>query len=189
MGYREVWYVSFAHSLKQLSVDQIKMLPQEQKKMILEKWKKLVWNENVQDVDQQLLNIRDLPEKIETRVPHWIMDRLKEGLDQYVKGRWLSSIVLCGAIVEFIAQHLTIKFRDRFPKGHHPPKRLSRLLKALLKHEILPEEDFDLLDEIRELRDKHIHLKKLGQDKKSLKTDNLRVLNNLVDYLSRCRVF
>lgn len=189
MKHRQIWRIWFRHPLKKLSPEQIKRLSQEQKSKILEKWEGWVWTENVQNIDQQLLNIRDLPERIEIMVPHWIMDRLKEALNQYVKGQWLSSIVLCGAMVEFIANHLATTFRDKFPRGYHPPERLGKLLKALLKHGILSEEDFELLDEIRDHRDKHIHLKRLGQDKISLKTDNLKVVENLINYLSKSQVF
>ena len=39
-------------------------------------------------------------------VPVWVMDRFKEGIDQYVCGQWLSSIALAGIIAEFLSFHL-----------------------------------------------------------------------------------
>jgi hypothetical protein len=60
----------------------------------------------VQSPDNVLRNIRDLPPIGLQQVPEWIMDRVKDAADDYVRGRWLSSIALCGVIGEFLSFHL-----------------------------------------------------------------------------------
>ncbi len=115
--YRTIWFLGFKTDLMSLTPSQIKKLPETHQKEFLAKWDKAVWNKNRQEKYQKLLNIRDLPKKVELDLPEWIMDRLKEGLDQYVRGEWLSSISLCGVIVEFLAQSLELVYSNKIPQG------------------------------------------------------------------------
>ena len=78
--------------------------PEEEKLYFLRQWSTVT--KNVQSPDNVLRNIRDLPPIGLQQVPEWIMDRVKDAADDYVRGRWLSSIALCGVIGEFLSFHL-----------------------------------------------------------------------------------
>ena len=183
--YRQLWVINFYSSLEKLSSDQIENLSEEEKKEYYNEWKTLVQNENTEQRDQRLLNIRNFPKKKFLLLPHWIMDRLKEAADQYVKGQWLSSILLCGAIVEFLRDDFFHAYRQKIPKGEHSSKRgVKRDLEKLLNWRILEKGDYDRLHKTRELRDKHTHMHRLGADAKSLKSDNFTALNNLFEFFT-----
>lgn len=183
--YHAPWLIHFQSKVRTLTTEQIKGLPEVSKDKYLAEWERLVWNENTQGKDQKLLSICELPEKIELLVPHWIMDRLKEVLNQYARGEWLSSITLCGTIVEFFVTDLFAAYKERIPKGEHPSDSVRKNLVKLRKFKIIDEEAYDRLYETRVLRDKHTHLKRLGQDARSIKEDNLRVLKDLLRFFSR----
>lgn len=163
-------------------------------KMSLEDWNKFVWNENFQDEEKQQRNIHALPDKKELLFPHWIMDRLKEAMDQYAKGQWLSSITLCGAIVEFLARSIPEAYEDKINKKH--PKNLFARLQRLKRYGILDEKDYKRLDEVRIIRNDVIHpeLKKISKVSRGpelikyqelLKSKNLKVLENLLDFFDK----
>ena len=153
----------------------------------LEDWKKFVWNENFQSEDKQRQNIRKLFPKEKTLCfPLWIMGRLKEAMDQYVKGQWSSSIALCGMIVEFLINSMLKAYKKQanreFP-NRELPNNLAGGLLLLYCIKILDKEDFEKLDEVRKLRNNYIHLKKLSKnEQEKQKEDNLKALENLIYY-------
>ena len=167
-------------------------------KKSLEDWNKFVLNENFQDREKQQRNIHALPDKKELLLPHWIMDRLKEAMDQYAKGQWLSSITLCGAIVEFLARSIPEAYEDKINKKL--PKNLFVRLQLLKCYGILDEKDYKRLDEVRKSRNKIIHpeLKKISKVSRGpelikyqelLKSKNLKVLENLLDFFDKKNIF
>lgn len=153
----------------------------------LDHWKNFVWNENFQSEDKQRQNIRKLFPKEKTLCfPLWIMDRLKEAMDQYVKGQWSSSIALCGMIVEFLMNSMLEAYKKQanreFP-NRELPNNLAGGLLLLYCIKILDKEDFEKLDEVRKLRNNYIHLKKLSKnEQEKQKEDNFKALENLIYY-------
>jgi hypothetical protein len=117
------------------------------------------------------------------------MDRFKEALDQYVRGEWLSSIVLCGAIVEFVTEDFFKAYSEKIPKGHLPKRRgVIKNLEKLKQFEILNDEDYYRLHDVRDLRDKHIHLLLLGRDVELLRSDSARALKNLCEFFDEANM-
>ncbi len=153
----------------------------------LEKWNKYVRNANYQTEDQQQQNLQNLIEEKTLLLQLWIMDRLKEAMDQYVKGGWMSSIALCGAIAEFVTETLIRAYKIRITKMKFP-KNFAGNLQKLLCNNILDIWDFELLDEIRKIRNKQIHPAELSKSrleqgleeyKIQLKSKNLKGLKDL----------
>jgi hypothetical protein len=156
-------------------------------------WGSLVWNENKDRQRrpfEKLLAIHQLIQNVSMLLfPHWGMDRFKEALDQYVRGEWLSSIVLCGAIVEFVTEDFFKAYREKIPKGHLPRKRgVIKNLAKLKQFGILNDEDYCRLREVRDLRDKHIHLLLLGRDVELLRSDSARALKNLCEFFDEANM-
>jgi len=114
-----------------------------------------------------------------------MMDRLKEAMKQYAEGQWFSSIALCGALVEFIGKRLLQNEieNSRVPDNIDTSDKLNKILKQLLGIHVISDHEFELLDWIRDFRDKHLHLKMLSQQKEELRNGNLAVLEKLLDYL------
>jgi len=84
--------------------------------------------------------------------------------------------------VELLVRNLSKKLKKAMPKGTHLPEKVSKILKLLEKHGIIDSTAYSLLDGIRDKRDKHVHLKKLSQDRDLLKADSLEVLTDLIHY-------
>ena len=135
-----------------------------------------------------LENIRKLP-AIRTVVPEWAMDRLKEAADHYVKGFWLASIALCGAITEFLSYFLLEKYIcsegidkiiEHTKNLHHQKGRLQ----ILKKLDIISEDERKLLDKIREIRNKCIHLTKIDFNGEEIEEDSLTSISCLIDFLN-----
>jgi hypothetical protein len=80
--------------------DDLSSIDENEKDRLLEQWESGVWTENKPTKDEILKNIKSLPE-IDVKVTKWIMDRLKECIDDFVKQKYLSSIALAGAISEY----------------------------------------------------------------------------------------
>jgi hypothetical protein len=185
--HREIWSWRYKlQGIKKLSSDKIMQLPDKRKKIFLEKWEnEVVWNENKQNNDQKLLNICNLPDEVEFAGVHWIMDRLKEAMGQYVRGEWFSSIIICGAIVEMVIDDLwkIYSFFQKISSGENRSDSVKRDLKKLNKWNLIDEDDFARLYTTRHLRDQHIHLRRLRQDVNSLKCDCLTAINNIVEFV------
>lgn len=117
------------------------------------------------------------------------MDRLKESADHFVKGQWLSTISLSGVICEFLTYHFLEKhIKDKgIDKVIEHSRKLSRqkgrlhLLKSL---KLIKESNWKKLDEIREIRNKYIHLNKIDLNEESAKEASLTVLKNLIEFLN-----
>jgi hypothetical protein len=122
--------------------------------------------------------------------PQWIMDRFKEALDQYVRGQWLSSISLCGDIVEFIVNEFWFANLERIPgeKRKTPSESTIRNLKTLAECEVIDEKDCCRLLFVRETRDTHVHYRLrdrlLGDYPERLKSDNFEVLKRLSEFFA-----
>ena len=97
-------YVNKAISKIQRLTTTVESIPEDEKKALLEEWEGQVWTENKPDINTILKNIQSLP-NIRVQVPKWVMDRLKECLDDYVKQKWLSSIALAESISEYLTAH------------------------------------------------------------------------------------
>jgi len=155
---------------------------------ILEEWRKFVRNGNFQDEDKQRSNLRGFPDGKELLFPPWIMDRLKEAMDEYVRGHWWSSIALCGMIVEFVARSMAEAFREKISNKFSLMKVPGGVVENLLMLKdcgILDEEDFGKLDQVREYHDKYLHLRKIEKEEKEqeeLKLDSFKALKRLLDF-------
>jgi len=122
--------------------------------------------------------------------PQWIMDRFKEALDQYVRGQWLSSISLCGDIVEFIVNEFWSASLERIPgeKRKTPSESAKRNLKTLADCEVIDEKDCGRLLFVRKTRDSHIHYqlrdRLLDDYPERLRSDNFEVLKKLSEFFA-----
>jgi hypothetical protein len=192
--YHRFWFLRLSPELTQLKStgsEQIRCLREENQ--CLTSWESLVWNENKDRQRrpfEKLLAIRQLIQNVSVLLfPHWVMDRFKEALDQYVRGEWLSSIVLCAAIVEFVTEDFFKAYREEIPKGHLPKRRgVIKNLEKLRQFGILNDEDYCRLRDVRDLRDNHIHLMLLGRDVKLLRLDSARALKNLCEFFDEANM-
>lgn len=163
-------------------------LTDEEKNRLLKEWEKAVWTKSTQNVEQRLKNIRDLP-TIRITEKEWVMDRLKEAADHYVNGFWLSSIALCESTCEFLSyyfleEYICSKGIDKiieYNKKLRDQYNRLQLLKELL---ILQENDRELLDEVRKIRNKYIHLNKIDFTGNEIKEDSLISIKNLIEFLN-----
>jgi hypothetical protein len=115
------------------------------------------------------------------------MDRFKEALDQYVRGEWLSSISLCGDIVEFIVNDFWEAYEERIAdSGLTRANKVRTNLKRLLAVDVLKNDDFERLYGVRQTRDDHVHdyikFKFAGDYPKRLKSDAVDVLKRLSEF-------
>ena len=101
------WF--YWNNLPNIIPEDVSRLTDGEKSELLGAWEKMSWTKSRQNKDRMLENIRNLP-AIKTVVKEWVMDRLKEAGDHYVKGLWLSSIALCGAVSEFLSYRLLEEF-------------------------------------------------------------------------------
>ena len=177
--------------LSELIPENIATHPEEEKLYFLRQWEALTVTKNAQHPDDVLRNIRDLPPIGLQLVPEWIMDRLKEAADDYVRGRWLSSIALCGVMGEFLSFHLLENYvRDNgIGEVVRFSKRLGNQggrLSALKELQVLKEDEWKALDSIREIRNEYVHLNRTGN---KMKEDCLRSIRNLVEFLNQHKLF
>lgn len=190
--YHRLWCLGLSPNLallKSLSRDQISSLGEEQQKLLLLSWDNLVWNENKdkqKPILDRLLAFQDVTRNITALLlfPQWIMDRFKEALDQYTRGEWLSSIALCGAIVEFVVgDFLEVDhYKQRIPVRDRTRTNNAKANLLVLKaYNILHEEDYQRLDDVRKIRNSYIHPEKL-RDTKLQREDNLAALTRLCEF-------
>jgi len=177
--------------LSELIPEDIAARSEEEKRYFLREWEGLTVTKNVQPPDSVLQNIRNLPPIGLQLVPEWVMDRVKEAADDYVRGRWLSSIALCGVMGEFLSFHLLENYvRDNGIGGLvRFSKRLGNQggrLSALKELQVLKEDEWKALDSIREIRNEYVHLNRTGN---KMKGDCLRSIRNLVEFLNQHKLF
>jgi hypothetical protein len=168
-------------------------IPEEKKRYFIRQWRALVHTKNLQSRDSILRNIRDLPPIGLQSVPEWVMDRVKEVADDYVRGRWLSSIALCGVIAEFLTFELLENYvRERAIDGliKHSRKLGSQTgrLNTLRELHVI-EEERSALDSVREIRNKHVHLNRIESSGDKIKQDSLKSVKNLVEFLNTHKLF
>ncbi len=163
-------------------------------------WESFVANDHTRlYLDQPIEKIMAIREVLQTiRIllfPNWIMDRFKEAMDQYVRGEWLSSISLCGDIVEFIVNEFWgAYYPDPIPSDQpKAPRRVRHALNKLSEFDVLKEEDHKLLAEVRQRRDDHVHnyprnMFLVGDYPLKLKSDSLQSLTQLSQFFSRSNI-
>lgn len=205
--YHEVWYLQlternlpFLHDLKRMSPEQIR----EQIKIepspdpFLVDWRIFVGNEHTLPVKerpiQQLLAIHDIAQRITRHLfPQWVMDRFKEALDQYVRSEWLSSISLCGDVVEFIVNDFWQAYIEKIPSERRktPSDGVLTNLKTLSDSGVFGTGDYERLAQVRKTRDDHIHnyprnVFHLGKDyPEVLKKSSLESLSRLAEFFEQ----
>lgn len=166
----------------------ISNLNDEQKNDFLKKWGDAVWTKNSQDSDQKLNNIKNLV-AIKVAVPEWVMDRLKESAEHYVNGAWLSSIALSESICEFLTYYFLEEYVvkngiDDIIEHNKKLKDQYQRLQLVKKLSIISEQEWKLLDEIRDIRNKYIHLNKIDFNGNEIKENCLKSLKNLITFLN-----
>ncbi|MGA3405311.1 MAG: hypothetical protein ABSD49_06250 [Candidatus Bathyarchaeia archaeon] len=158
-------------------------------------WESFIANEHMQrfieDPTKKLLEIREILQPIRKLLfPKWIMDRYKEALDQYVRGEWMSSILLCGDIVEFIVYEFWTAYAEDIPRDMRktPSDGTQKNLKTLLDYKIIDNVDHARLLHIRQTRDRHAHYRlrerMLIEYSRHLKSDSAEVLRKLAEFFT-----
>ena len=182
---KEKW--SYWNLISKSIPENTEQLAENEKKEFLRQWEGLVYTENVQPPDAMLRNIRDVPPIALGAGPKWLMDRLKETIDHYVRGQWLSSISVAGVIAEFLTFHMLEKHVRE--KGITDLIKFSKKLgsqegrlKALKELGILTEEEHRQLNRIRDIRNQYVHLDVAGD---RIKDDCLDALKDLVNFLNK----
>lgn len=168
--------------------EDITRLTDEEKNRLLEEWEKAVWTKSTQNAEQKLKNIRDLP-AIKIIVKEWVMDRLKDAADHYVNGFWLSSIALCESICEFLSyyfleEYFCSKGIDKIIEHNKKLRDQYNRLQLLKELSIFSGNDWKLLDEVRDIRNKYIHLNKIDFTGNEIKGDSLISIKNLIEFLN-----
>jgi len=169
--------------------EDISGLTDEEKNGLVKEWKKAVWTKSTQEVEQKLKNIRDLP-ALRIIVEEWVMDRLKEAADHYVNGLWLSSIALCESTCEFLSIYLLEKYISSkgidkvIENALVSQNQYTTRLGLLRDLSIISEKERKLLDEIRKIRNKYIHLNKIDFIGGEIKKDSLISIKNLIEFLN-----
>src|SRR3989344_226797 len=166
--------------------DDISTLNDEQKNDLLKKWAEAIWTKNSQNQEQRLSNIKNLV-GIKVAVPEWVMDRLKESANHYVNGSWLSAIALSESICEFLTYYFLEDYVikngiDNIIEHSKKLKEQYQRLQLLKKLEVISEPEWKLLDEIRDTRNKYIHLNKIDFTGNEIKEDSLKSLKNLITF-------
>jgi hypothetical protein len=142
-------------------------------------WEDFVTNEHTEqfrsNLSSRVLAIHEVLQPITKLVfPQWIMDRYKEALDQHVRGEWMSSISLCGDIVEFIVYEFWEAYKENIPSDRRktPSDSTETNLRTLNESDIAGEnrkiigkDDFDRLTAVRKMRDTHVHYESANNDK------------------------
>jgi hypothetical protein len=197
-----VWYLRVADPTLRF-LDSLRMTPagqmvkQDDFPHLMLEWERFLGNQNtlpfLEKPIQKLNAIHDVLQGVsrELLFPEWVMDRFKEALNQYVRGEWLSSISLCGDIVEFIVNEFwTAYSMDIAPERRKTPSDSARAnLRTLLESKIIDEEDYDRLLCVRQSRDNHVHdylRNRLLKDYSTLlRSDNLEVFKNLSEFFAK----
>lgn len=166
--------------------DNINTLTEEEIINLLTQWEGGVWTGNKPDKKQILQNIKLLPE-IDIKVTIWIMDRIKECTDDFVKQRWLSSIALTGAICEYLSFYLLQDYIKQ--NGIFPIIEDSGLLKQqhdriilLRRLNIINENERADLKIINDIRNKYLHVH--TTDYSTIKDNCLDIIKKMISLLT-----
>ena len=169
-------------------------------------WVDFVRNEHteeyISDLSKRVLAIHEVLKPITKLVfPQWIMDRYKEALDQHIRGEWMSSISLCGDIVEFIVYEFWRAYMEDIPSDRRktPSDSTENNLHTLNDfdvkgedHKIVGKEDFERLARVRKLRDIHVHYRLrnglLSEYREHLKSDNVEALTKLAEFFAEANM-
>lgn len=185
--WRKRYHVPWFLKLEGFSIDfsdtEIERLPENVKESIIGDFMRFVNTENTQNINGQLINLRDIPQKMDLFVPHWVMDKLKEAMKLYVEGMYFAVIMLCGSIVEFIVDGMFEAFIETLPKDQRI--KADSVMKNLVKlnnNGILNEDDYKKLCNVRKKRDEHTHLKVLRKDPIKLQNDALNSIIELTTF-------
>jgi hypothetical protein len=168
----------------------ISVLTEEDINKILAEWRKAVWTKNTQDDKQKLKNIKELPAIDIKKVEEWVMDRLKEAADHYVNGFWLSCISLCESICEFISyffleRYICSEGIDKIIEHNKKLQDQGRRLQLLKELSVISDKEWELLDKVRDIRNKYIHLNKIDFEGHEIKDNSLIVIKNLIQFLNQ----
>jgi len=182
---------SYWNPLSQSIPENIQSLTEDKKQEFLRQWKESVHTENVQPLDAMLRNIRDIPLIVLGAVPPWVMDRVKETVDHYVCGQWLSSISVSGTIAEFLTfnmleNHVRNKGIAEVIKFSKKLGNQEGRLKTLKELAIVTEKEYEQLDRIRWIRNQYVHL---NVSSAKIKDDCLDGVRNLIDFLNKHKQF
>jgi len=182
--WRKRYHVLWGLKLEGFSIDysdkEIELLPENFKEIIIGDFMRFVNTENTQTVNGKLINLRDIPQKMVLLVPHWVMDRLKESMKLYIEGMYFAVIMLCGSIVEFIVDGMFEAYKEKLPKEQRiKADSVLKNLSKLYKNEVLNEDDYKKLCNVRKIRDDHTHLKVLRKDPIQLQKDALNSIIKL----------
>jgi hypothetical protein len=182
---------SYWNDISKSIPENIELLTEKDKQEFLTQWSRLVYTENVQSSDAILRNIRDMPPIVLGAVPAWLMDRVKETADHYVRGQWLSSISVSGVVAEFLTFHILENHVRQ--KGITDLVKFSRKLgsqdgrlNTLKELGIITKEEHGQLSRIREIRNQYVHLNVAGA---RIKDDCLDAVRNLINFLNKHELF
>ena len=124
--------------------------------------------------------------------PHWVMDSFKQAVEQFTIGHFFSSVILCGAIIEFISIALFEKYErlnevDR--KGLGKNLTNDKYLQRLFDKQKITKDLMEKLRSIYQKRNDYTHLKiikgteeekgQLEYDKR-IREDSINVLGQLI---------
>lgn len=215
--YHDLWYLQLNQNsvsyllyfLKTAPVQQIKEQVSEIARFdwssnhIAVEWESFVANEHThqytEEPTRKVWAIRDVLQPVTKLVfPQWIMDRYKEALDQHVRGEWMSSISLCGDIVEFIVYEFWRAYNEDIPHERRktPAYSTENNLQTLNECDksgenqvkIIDKDDYERLVSVRRMRDTHVHYRLrdtlLKDYPQRLKSDNIEALKKLAEFFT-----
>ena len=183
--YHVLWFLRHEGFSIDFSNIEIERLPENVKKEVIRNFRGFVNTENTQDINGQLANLKDIPQKMDLLVPHWVMDRLKESMKLYVEGMYFAVIMLCGSIAEFIVDGMFEAFKEKLPKEQRiKANSVMKNLAKLNKNGVLNKEDYEKLRNVRKMRDDHTHLKVLRKDPIKLNKDALNSILVLTTFFN-----
>ena len=188
--WRKRYHVLWEVKLNTFSIDftdkEIESLPNSNKDFILENFTLFVKTENSLNISRKIINLKDIPPKMDLYVPHWVMDRLKESMRLYVEGFYFAVIMLCGSIVEFIVDGMFETYKDQLPEEQrNKPKYVMKILNKLSKNKLLHDDDYKILCYVRKIRDEHTHLHILSYDPVRLRKDALDCILELTNFFDK----
>jgi hypothetical protein len=191
---RRLWHLNIGQeliNLKAMPSDRVKNLSQQENEKYLAHWNTLVGNENTNRAAEPTENIQSIQTILQklpnvSFFPHWVMDRFKEALNQFVRGEWVSSIILSGAIVEFIVTQFMDAYKSVLPARDSSAHQVKMCLLVLKGYGILADDDYQRLDDIRRIRNDYAHNSKREKGKllhaRRQKQDDLLVLAKLSEF-------
>src|SRR3989338_1417048 len=188
MSGRESW--NFLNLLPDIIKEKISDMGLSEKEVneIIKIWNNQISNKNTQIETEIVKNIKDLISQ-DLCVDRIIMDRVKEAMDHYVKGQWVSSIALCGLICEYLSyimieEYIKRNGIDGIIKYNKELSNQYGRLKLLGKLKFITEYQRKSLDQIRDIRNKYVHLERINEIAGRIKEDNFIIITNLIKFLN-----